>query len=168
MNTIENLLHSLVIIQELGVKTDDALENKKEEIKIAGGGVIAVGELVKAHDEFMKKNKQELEEKVKEGKLSQEFVRAAMNIMSNSHEMIKKFLKDKTATYNIKKGEAMAFDSSVKMLKTTHEMLSNNKKSIEEMKRIELEQKQREKEFLEKQKEELLQRRPEEQDNEAP
>lgn len=157
MSIIENLIHSLVIVQELGVKTDDALEKKKEEIKLTAGGVAAVTELVRIHSEFMEKNKQELEAKVKEGKLTQEFVKAAMNISSKSHDVIKKFLTDKTAQYNVKRGESLALESSVKLLKTTHDVLDNNKRSIEEAKKAELEAKKAENELLEKQREEQTQ-----------
>jgi hypothetical protein len=154
MSIIENLAHSLVIVQELGVKTDDALEKKKEEIKLTAGGVAAIAELVKIHSEFMEKNKQELEVKVKEGKLTQEFVKAAMSISSKSHDVVKKFLTDKTAQYNVKRGESLALESSVKLLKTTHDVLNNNKRSIEEAKKAELEAKKTENELLEKQREE--------------
>lgn len=138
MSTTENLDHSLAIIQDLGVKTDDALEKKKEEIKIAAGGVAAMTELVKVHGEFMEKNKQELEARVKEGKLTPEFVKASMSISSKSHDVIKKFLTDKTAQYNVKRGEANALESSVKLLKTTHVVLNNNKRMAEEAKKAEL------------------------------
>lgn len=144
MSTTENLDHSLAIIQELGVKTDDALEKKKEEIKIAAGGVVAMTELVKVHSEFMEKNKQELEARVKEGKLTPEFVKASMSISSKSHDVIKKFLTDKTAQYNVKRGEANALESSVKLLKTTHDALGNNKRMTEEAKKAELLAKQQE------------------------
>ena len=157
MSIIENLAHSLVIVQELGVKTDDALEKKKEEIKLTAGGVAAITELVKIHGEFMEKNKQELEAKVKEGKLTQEFVKAAMSISSKSHDVVKKFLTDKTAQYNVKRGESLALESSVKLLKTTHDVLDNNKRSIEEAKKAELEAKKAENELLEKQREEQTQ-----------
>lgn len=157
MSIIENLAHSLVIVQELGVKTDDALEKKKEEIKLTAGGVAAITELVRIHGEFMEKNKQELEAKVKEGKLTQEFVKAAMSISSKSHDVVKKFLTDKTAQYNVKRGESLALESSVKLLKTTHDVLDNNKRSIEEAKKAELEAKKAENELLEKQREEQTQ-----------
>lgn len=144
MSTTENLDHSLAIIQDLGVKTDDALEKKKEEIKITMGGVAAMTELVKVHSEFMEKNKQELEARVKEGKLTPEFVKASMSISSKSHDVIKKFLTDKTAQYNVKRGEANALESSVKLLKTTHDVLGNNKRMMEEAKKAEAEAKQQE------------------------
>jgi len=144
MSKTENLDHSLTIIQDLGVKTDDALEKKKEEIKISIGGVAAMTELVKVHSEFMEKNKQELEARVKEGKLTSEFVKASMSISSKSHDVIKKFLTDKTAQYNVKRGEANALESSVKLLKTTHDVLNSNKRMIEEAKKAELLAKQQE------------------------
>lgn len=157
MSKTENLDHSLLIVQELGVKTDDTLEKKKEEIKSVAGGVVTLTELVKLHSEFMEKNKQELDTKVKEGKLTQEFVRVAMNISSKSHDVIKKFLTDKTAQFNVKKGESLALESSVKLLKTTHDVLINNKRSIEEAKKAEIEVKKQENVLLEKQKEEQAQ-----------
>jgi hypothetical protein len=157
MSKTENLDHSLTIIQDLGVKTDDALEKKREEIKISIGGVAAMTELVKVHSEFMEKNKQELEASVKEGKLASEFVKASMSISSKSHDVIKKFLTDKTAQYNVKRGEANALESSVKLLKTTHDVLNSNKRMIEEAKKAELEAKKAENELLEKQREEQSQ-----------
>ena len=157
MSIIENLVHSLAVIQELGLKTDDSLENKKEEMKSVMGGVISITDLIKVHREFIEKNKQELEAKVKEGKLSNEFVKAAIGISEKSHELIKKFLTDKTAQYNVKKGEVLALESSVKLLKTAHDVLNNNKRNIEEMRKAELEAKQKENELRLKQQEEPTQ-----------
>jgi hypothetical protein len=87
-----------------------------------------------------------------------------MSISSKSHDVVKKFLTDKTAQYNVKRGESLALESSVKLLKTTHDVLDNNKRSIEEAKKAELEAKKAEleakkaeNELLEKQREEQTQ-----------
>jgi hypothetical protein len=151
MSTIESLEHSLTVVHDLGVKADDSLESKKEEVKIAAGGAIAASELVKIHEEFIEKSKKDLEEKVKEGKLTAEFVKSAMNISKLSHDVVKKFLNDKTALYNIRRGEALALETTVKTLKETHDKLATDKRAIEESRRAAAEARALEKELQLKQ-----------------
>lgn len=157
MSKIENLEHSLSVVHSLGVKADDSLESKKEEVRAAAGGVVAASELAKIHEEFIEKNRKDLEEKVKEGKLTLEFVKSAMNISRLSQDVIKKFMNDKTALYNIKRGEVLALETTVKTLKNTHDKLASDKRAIEEAKKAAEAARIAEQELLLKQKAEAEQ-----------
>lgn len=146
MSSIENIEHSLMVINEIGAKTDDALENKKSEISMAAGGVISAGEVLKVHKEFMDKNKADLISSVKEGKLSQEIAQLMMNVSAKSQEIIRKFLTEKLAQHNIKKGEALALENSVKLLKSNYDILVSKKKLLEAAKLEALEAKNKQQE----------------------
>ncbi|NDE16642.1 hypothetical protein EBZ80_17095 [bacterium] len=130
MNNIDNIEHSLRVINEVGVKADDALEKKKIEVTATAGGVAAANEVVRTHKEFMDKSKADLAAKVKEGKMTAEVAQLIMSIAGQSHDVLKKFLTDKTAQHNVKKGEAVALDGNVKLLKSTYDSLVATKAAI--------------------------------------
>ena len=130
MNNIDNIEHSLRVINEVGVKADDALEKKKIEVTATAGGVAAATEVVRTHKEFMDKSKADLAAKVKEGKMTAETLQLIMSIAGQSHDVLKKFLTDKTAQHNMKKGEAVALDGNVKLLKSTYDSLAATKAAI--------------------------------------
>jgi len=137
MNNINNIEHSLGVINDVGVKVDDALEKKKTEVTATAGGVAAVSEVVQIHKAFMDKSKADLTAKVKEGKMSAEMMGMILSVAGQSHDVLKKFLTDKTAQHNMKKGEALALDGNVKLLKSTYDQLKAAKVAIETAKKEE-------------------------------
>jgi hypothetical protein len=145
MNNTGNIEHSLKVINDVGVKVDDALEKKKSEVTSTAGGVTAATEVVQVHKAFMDKSKADLAAKVKEGKMTAEMMSMIMSIAGQSHDVLKKFLTDKTAQHNVKKGEAVALDGSVKLLKSTYDQLTAQKAALELAAREEAERKEAEK-----------------------
>lgn len=132
MNNIKNLEHSLTVINNLGATVEDILEQKKNEVISTGGGVTAATEVIKLHKELIEKTKSEFTEKVKNNALAADVANLALTTMSKSHELLTKFLSDKTAQNNMKKGEVLAYDAQVKLLKSNYDSMATTKKNLED------------------------------------
>lgn len=134
MSTIENLEHSLSTINTIGSKFDDILEKKKNEVIAAAGGVAAAKELVELHKEFLTKSKETITEDAKTANLPQQITQYILNCLKQSHDVLEKFVLNKTATYNNKMGEVNAFDLSVKVLKNFYDAAESKK--IQEVQKL--------------------------------
>jgi hypothetical protein len=132
-NEKSKLEHSLATINGIGIKIDDTLEKRKKDATSAEGGVIATKELLILHKGFVEKTKASLLDSVKEGKTQQAEASIIMNWLGKSHNVIIDFLSDKQAKHNMKNGEIIAYDATVKFLKAAFDNLELKKKALEEI-----------------------------------
>ena len=132
MNNIKNLEHSLTVINNLGATVEELLEQKKNEVISTGGGVKAANEIIKLHKELIDSAKIEFTEKVKNKSLTLDAANTALATMVKSQDLLVKFLTDKTTQNNVKKGEVLAYDAQVKLLKSNYDSMAESKKSLED------------------------------------
>lgn len=131
MSNIQNIEHSITVIGNIGSTVEDILEKKKNEVIATSGGVAAAGEVIKIHKEFMEKMKAEFTEKVKSNAMTLEIANMMLKAMGQSHDVLVKFLADKTAQNNMKKGEVLAYDAQVKLLKSNYDSMEKAKQDLE-------------------------------------
>jgi len=137
-NELDKLNHTLSAINEIGAKTDDLLEKKKNEQTMAVGGTVAARELRDIHEKFMAKSKETLIEEVKAGKVPEAVGNYVMSWLRQSEGVIKKFIVDKTTQMNSKAGEVIATETSIKMLKAFYD--GYNIKKTQEQEKIKYEE----------------------------
>ena len=134
-NELDKLNHTLSAINEIGTKTDDLLEKKKNEQTMAAGGALASREVKELHEKFVAKSRETLVEEVKAGKIPEAVGNYVMSWLRQSDDVIKKFVTEKTAQMNSKAGEVVATETTVKMLKVYYD--AYNERKNQEQKRIE-------------------------------
>ena len=126
-NELDKLDHTLSAINEIGSKSDDILEKKKNEQVMSVGGVVAAREMRDAHEKFLESSKEALIEEVKSGKIPEAVGNYVMSWLKRSNEVVKKFIVDKTAQMNIRAGEVAATENSIRLLKSYYDSVSDKK-----------------------------------------
>lgn len=126
-NELEKIDHTLSAINEMGSKTDDLLEKKKNEQIMATGGAIAAREVRDIHEKWIASAREKLIEETKSGKITEAIGSYVLSWIRRSEEVSKKFVVDKTAQLNTRTGEVIALETSVKLLKTYYDSYSTKK-----------------------------------------
>lgn len=93
------------------------LEQKKQEIIATSGGVYAVKEAISLHTKYVDKVKGELQELVGGGKLSAEVANFVLSYVARSSKVLTSCLDGFKSRYDIKTGEALAYDNVVRKVK---------------------------------------------------
>ena len=127
---IEKLDQSLFVINEVGAKLDDMLENKKNEKIMLAGAAGSARELKNNYDTFVVKAREKLAEEVKNGQIGDAVAKYVFSWIQKSEEFLTKFSNEKTAQLNVKNGEITALESSIKVLKIHYDMYDLKKSSL--------------------------------------
>lgn len=93
------------------------LEQKKQEIIATSGGVYAVKEAVSLHTKHVEKVKVELQEMVSAGKVSAEVANFTLSYVGKSSKVLTDCLDSFKSRYDIKSGEALAYDNLLRKVK---------------------------------------------------
>lgn len=93
------------------------LEQKKQEIIATSGGVYAVKEAISTHTKHVEKVRGELQEMVASGKLVPEIANFVMSYVGRSSKVLTDCLEAFKSRYDIKTGEALAYDNVVRKVK---------------------------------------------------
>lgn len=93
------------------------LEQKKQEIIATSGGVYAVKEAISTHTKHVEKVRGELQEMVSGGKVAPEVANFVLGYVGRSSKVLTDCLEAFKSRYDIKTGEALAYDNVVRKVK---------------------------------------------------
>lgn len=93
------------------------LEQKKQEIIATSGGVYAVKEAISMHTKHVEKVRGELQEMVSGGKVAPEVANFVLGYIGRSSKVLTDALEAFKSRYDIKTGEALAYDNVVRKVK---------------------------------------------------
>lgn len=93
------------------------LEQKKQEIIATSGGVYAVKEAISMHTKHVEKVRGELQEMVSGGKVAPEVANFVLGYVGRSSKVLTDCLEAFKSRYDIKTGEALAYDNVVRKVK---------------------------------------------------
>ena len=93
------------------------LEQKKQEIIATSGGVYAMKEAIASHAKHLEKIRGELQDMVNGGKIVPEVANFVLGFVSRSSTVLNDCLSSFKSRYDIKTGEALAYDNVVRVVK---------------------------------------------------
>jgi hypothetical protein len=93
------------------------LEQKKQEIIATSGGVYAMKEAIASHTKHAEKVRGELQDMVTGGKIVPEVANFVLGFVSRSSTVLSDCLSSFKTRYDIKTGEALAYDNVVRVVK---------------------------------------------------
>ena len=135
---LEKLDQSLLTLKDVSVKFEEMLANKKNEKTLISGATSSAKELQEIFNNFVSKSKDELLEDSKKGKVPEAVAKYVLSWLQKSHDVVKKFASDKSAQLNIKIGEHVALDNSIRLLKLQQDMYSLKKQEAEKQDLLQL------------------------------